>query len=208
MSSKGGTNFDGGRELAMIAQRDPLLGSLLDRMIRATNRGLHVASVSAQGELPAPPPVDSISVKGVLSNNVLTAPGELLHFVHTHNSPLSRGIRYITEIDTDSNFPNPHQIDTGSSRSGFATLPTKLDDNSTPATYYLRVIAQYHGSAPSKPTVFGGLQGPTQIVMSGSTAATLLTSQLGGTARPGQGGQGLGKVQSRPPIGGPKRKLT
>ena len=191
----------------MIAQENPLLGSLLDRMIRATNRGLRVANVSSQGELPPPPPIDSISVKGTIVNNVLTAPGELLHFVHTHNAPLSRGIRYITEVDTDPNFPNPHQIDTGSSRSGFATFPTK-DDNGVLVNYYLRGTPQYHGSAPGKPTVFGGLQGPTIINFSGSTQATLLPSQVGGTARPGQGGQGLGKVQQRPPIGGPKRKLT
>jgi hypothetical protein len=203
-----GTKFDGGRLLARVQQRDPELGTLLTNFIDAMNRGVTAANVSTAGELPAPPPVDSISVKGVLSNNVLTAPGELLHFVHTHNSPLNRGIRYITEIDTDPNFPAPHPIYDSTSRSGFTTLPTLLDDNVTPAVYYLRVTPQYHGSAPAKPTVFGGLQGPTQIVMSGKTAATLLPSQAGGTAKPGQGGQGLGKVAIRGSVGGPKRQLT
>lgn len=202
-----GTEFDGGRELAILRQRDPLTGSLLQRFIDAVNRGLGRANVSVSGELPAPPPVDSISVKGTLSGNTLTAPGEFLHFVHTHNVPLNRGIRYITEIDTDPNFPSPHQIADTTSRSGFVMLPT---NNDTPAlvNYYLRVTPQYHGSAPAKPTVFGGLQGPTAINMSGTTNATLLTSQSGGTAKPGQGGQGLGAVAVRGPVGGPKRNLA
>jgi hypothetical protein len=202
-----GTQFDGGRELAILRQRDPLQGNLLQRLIDAVNRGFKVANVSVSGELPAPPPVDSIAVKGTMTDGVLTAPGELLHFVHTHNVPLNRGIQYITEVDTDPSFPAPHPIDTGSSRSGFVTLPTKLDDGITTTNYYLRVTPQLHGSAPAKPTVFGGLQGPIPIQMSGTTSATLLTSQAGGTAKPGQGGQGLGAVAVRGPVGGPKREF-
>jgi hypothetical protein len=204
--SSGGTQFDGGRELAILRQENPLVGSLLQRFIDAVNRGLARANVSVSGELPAPPPVDSIAVKGALSNNLLTAPGEFLHFVHTHNPPLSRGIRYITEIDTSPNFPSPHPVLETTSRSGFVMLPTN-DDTNTQMTYFLRVTAQYNGSAPSTPTVFGGLQGPTGIQMSGSTSATLLTSQAAGTAKPGQGGQGLGAVAVRTQVGGPKRNL-
>jgi len=139
-----------------------------------------------------------------LANNVLTAPGELLHFTVTHNAAIQRGIRYIAEVDTDPSFPSPHPIDLGTSRSGFRSLPTK-DDSHQPVGYYLRVTPQMPGSAPQKPTVYGGLQGPTQIVMSGNTSMSLLPSQAAGTAKPGQGGQGLGKVQSRGPVGGPKR---
>jgi hypothetical protein len=202
-----GIAFDGGRELAILRQSSPLVGNLLTRLIEGLNRGLRYAGVSAAGELPAPPPVDSIAVKGTLSGNVLTAPGELLHFVHTHNVPLNRGIRYITEIDTSPNFPAPHQIADTTSRSGFVTLPTN-SDTAALVSYYLRVTAQYPGSKPSAPTVFGNLQGATAINMSGSTAATLLTSQAGGTAKPGQGGQGLGAVPARGPVGGPKRNLN
>lgn len=205
--SNAGTRLDGGRSLARLTQNDPLTGILISNIIDAINRGAQNAGVSVSGELPSPPPIDSIAVKGTLTDGVLTAPGELLHFVHTHNAPISRGIQYITEVDTSPNFPAPHPIDTGSSRSGFVMLPTLLDDNATTVKYYLRAIAQYPGSHPSPPTVYGGLQGPIPIQMSGTTAATLLTSQAGGTAKPNQGGQGIGAVKARGPVGGPKRKL-
>jgi len=202
-----GTQLSGGRELSRLTQNDPLTGILISRIIGAVNRIATNAGVSAGGELPAPPPVDSIAVKGSLSNNILTAPGEFLHFVHTHNVPLNRGIRYITEIDTSPNFPAPHQVGDTTSRSGFVMLPTN-NDNAAPNAFYLRVTCQYPGSAPSEPSVFGGLQSPTKIVMSVATTASLLPSQAGGTARPGQGGQGLGSVAIRGPVGGPKRNLS
>lgn len=175
-------------------------------MIDGLNRLATNIAASPIGELPPPPPVNFTSVKGTLSNNILTAPGEILHFVHTHNGPLNRGVQYMTEIDTDPSFPSPHPIDTGASRSGFVHVPAK-DDSGNPVGYYLRVIPQLHGSAPAKPTVFGGLQGPTKILMTGTTRMTLLPSQAAGTAKPGQGGQGLGAVVARGPVGGPKRVL-
>lgn len=204
--SKRKTQFDGGRELEIIRQRDPFLGSLLQKIIDAGNRTATNAGVSSLGELPAPAPVDSTSVQGTIVDNVLTAPGEILHFVHTHNSPLQRGIRYVTEIDTDPNFPNPHPLHETTSRSGSIALPAN-DNDGNPVGYYLRVTPQMPGSIPQTPTVFGGLQNPTKILLTGSTRMTLLPSQAAGTARPGQGGQGLGRVQSRPAIGGPKRSL-
>lgn len=202
-----GTDFDGGRELAVLINEQPLTGNLIRRIIQALNRGMTNAGVSVNGERPPLPPIDSIQVKGTMSNGVLTAPGEFLHFVHTHNAPLARGVQYVTEIDTSPNFPAPHPIDTGSSRSGFVNLPT-LDDNGVQVNYYLRGIVQHVGSAPARPTVFGGVTGPIPIQMSGTTRATLLTSQAGGTMRPGQGGQGLGSVAFRGPVGGPKRTLS
>jgi hypothetical protein len=205
--SGGGSQIDGGRELVDLRQREPLWGNLIGRLIDGVNRLAGNLSASPLGELPAPSPVNSTSVAGTLTNNVLTAPGEILHFVHTHNVPLNRGIQYLTEISAnDPSFSAPHQIDTGSSRSGFVSLPTK-DSSNNLVNYYLRVTAQYHGSAPSKPVVFGGLQGPTIINMGGTTQMTLLPSQAAGTATPGQGGKGLGPVVYRGPVGGPKRVL-
>jgi hypothetical protein len=119
---------------------------------------------------------------------------------------LKRGIQYITEIDTDPAFPNPHPLDHGSSRSVVTTLPTKNGSGVT-QNYFLRVIAQYPGSAPSRPTVYGGKNGPIKIQMSGTTDMALLTSQVGGTATPQQGGKGLGTVQARGSVGGPKRTV-
>jgi hypothetical protein len=194
----------------MVRQAHPLLGSLVGRIISALNRAGDNAGVAAMGENNAPPPVDSSAFSGSYdaTTNTLTVPGEILHGVHTHNVPLSRGIQYVTEYATDPAFTNPHPIDHGSSRTVHTTLPTYQSDGMTKHDYYVRVTAQYQGSAPSVPFVFGGEKGPTKINFGGTTALDLQTSQFGGTARPGQGGQGLGPVQARPAVGGPKRKLT
>jgi hypothetical protein len=201
-----GTQFDGGRELAVIRQKDPLTGNLLSRFADSLNRLARNLGASAIGELPAPPPIDGITVKGTLSGNTLSVPGEILHFTHTHNVPLNRNIRYITELDTSPGFSAPHPILESTSRSGFVHIPTR-DDNGNLVDYYLRAVPQYFGSAPAKPTVYGGLGGATKINMGGTTNMSLLPSQAAGTAKPGQGGQGLGAVRSRGPVGGPKRAL-
>lgn len=201
-----GSSLEGGRELLSVNQDNPLAGSLFNRIIKAINRVAQGAGVGAIGELPAPEPVNFSQVQGSLSGNTLTAPGEILHFVHTHNSEIHRGIQYLTEVDTNPNFTQPHVIDTGSSRSGFANLPAKTSTGAT-QSYYLRVTPQLPGSQPQKPTVFGGTINPTKIQMTGSTQMDLLPSQSAGTAFPGQSGQGLGKVQQRSPVD-QKRKLS
>lgn len=199
-----GNALAGGRELALLKQQNPIVGQLLDRVIESVNRLATNATVSpTAASLPAPEPVNSTQVKGSYNptTNILTAPGEILHFVHMHNTTITRGIQYVTEVSAnDPNFSSPHAIDTGASRSGFTHLPAK-DDDGNPVVYYLRVTPQHQGSLPAKPTVFGTAQAPTGIVMTGSTQMSLLPSQAAGTARPGQGGQGLGVVQQRPPLG-------
>jgi hypothetical protein len=201
--------LSGGRELSKIRQKDPTTAFLLGRIIDSVNATAKSAAVSPVGVLSPPPPIDAIQVKGTFdpSTNTTTAPGEILHFTLTHNQAIQKGVQYISEVDTDPNFPAPHQIDHGCSRSAFLTLPTFKDDQSTKNTYYVRSYAQYHGSDPAKPTVFGGLAGATKIVMSGINSASPLPSQGSGTARNGQqGGQGIGKVLNRP-APGPKRNL-
>ncbi len=202
-----GTALDLGRQIAQLRQKDPLSAEAIQRVVDGLNRLAQNVAASPMGELPPPPEVDSTDVKGALANNILTVPGEILHFVHTHNVPLNRGIQYVTEISAnDPNFTSPHPLDHGASRSGFVHLPAN-DDNGQPVAYYLRVTPQYRGSGPAKPTVYGGLQGPTKILMTGTTNMSLLQSQAAGTAKPGQGGQALGAVRSRGPVGGPKRLL-
>lgn len=202
-----GVKLDLGRQIAQLRMKDPLSAEAVQHLVDAVNRLADNTATSPIGELPPPPPVDSISVAGTLGSNILTAPGEILHFVHTHNVPINRGIRYVTEIDTDPSFPAPHPILDTTSRSGFVHLPAN-DGSNVPHAFYLRTTPQYPGSAPAKPTVFGGLQGPTKILLTGTTRMNLLTSQAAGTAKPGQGGQGLGKVRSRGSVGGPKRQLA
>ncbi len=208
-SAGGGVFLGGGRELEIVSQRDPFLGNLLRRMFDGMTKFAQNVGAGSFGELAAPTPVNSTDVKGTYDapTNTLTAPGEILHWTHTHNSELQRGIQYVTEVSDDPTFINAHPIDAGASRSGFHSLPA-LNDNGDPVGYYLRVVAQNHGSAPSPPTVFGGANAPTKIVMTGTTQMSLLPTQGAGTARPGQTGKGLGDVLFRPPNGGPKRQLT
>ena len=209
MAQGANQRLSGGRELDYISQRDNYAGSLFARIIKAVNSLASNTAVAAVGKVPPPSPVDAVNVKGTLANNVITCPGETLHFTLTHNSPIQKGIQYLSEWDTSPAFTQPHVIDHGCSRTHTMTLPTFQDDGTTPNTYYLRSYAQYHGSDPSKRTVVGGLTNATQIVMSGHTAMTPLPSTGSGTAAPNgsQGGKGLGVVLNRPPQG-PKRNLA
>jgi len=203
--------LDGGQELTMTSQKDVYLGSLLRRIILAVNTLATNATVSAIGKLPPPPKVDSIQVQGTQTGNVITCPSEILHWTLTHNQSVSKGIRYFSEVDTDPNFPNPHVVDHGTSRTGFLTLPTFSNaanmTSSQPTAYYLRSYAQYHGSDPCAPTVLGNFTGSTQIFMGGTGGSSgtgsvtqLLSSTGSGTASPQgqQGGKGLGTIINRP----------
>lgn len=209
MSQGANEQLEGGRELAYIAQRDVYAGNLFNRIITACNTLAKNAGVSSVGKIPPPPPIDALNVQGTQSGNTITCPGEILHYTIQHNQAIQKGIRYFSEIDTDPNFPAPHVIDHGTSRSAFLTLPTFQNNGHTQNTYYLRSYAQYPGSDPVKPTVFGGLEGAYQIKMSGLNNASLLTSTGSGTASSSgqQGGKGLGVVLSRKPPG-PKRQST
>ena len=199
--------LDGGQELSFIAQQSPYLGTLLRKIIGAVNTTAKNASVSAIGNVSPPNPVDAVSVSGALADNAVSVQGEVLHLTLTHNQAVDKGVRYFTEIDTDPNFTQPHVHDHGTSRSAFINLPTK-NTSGTPHTFYVRSYAQYHGSNPTKPTVFGGLNGPYPITMGGSSKVDLLPSTGSGTASPSgqQGGKGLGTVTSRP-APGPKRSV-
>jgi hypothetical protein len=205
-----GTNqeLQGGRELNYVTQKDSYAGSLITRMISAVNTLAKNAGVAAVGKLAPPPPIASINIQGTQVGDTLTAPSEILHWTLNHPGAIQKNIRYFSEVDTDPSFPAPHVIDHGTSRSAFLTLPTKDNLNNT-NTFYLRSYAQYHGSDPVKPTVFGGLGFPVKIQMTGASKTTLLTSAGSGTAAPNgqQGGHGLGIVLDRP-APGPKRSVT
>lgn len=201
------SQLQGGQELSFLAEQNPFLGTILNRIINAVNLTAKNASVSSTGKVPPPNPVDAVNVSGALSNNAITVNGELLHLTLTHNQAVDKGIRYFTEVDTNPGFTQPHVFDHGTSRSLFIHLPAKTAAGAK-QTYYVRSYAQYHGSDPTKPTVLGGLSGPTPITMTGSSQVDLLPATGSGTASPGgqQGGKGLGTVVSRP-APGPKRSV-
>src|ERR1022692_2873408 len=129
--------LEGGRELPYLNQRDSFLGSILQRIIVAVNQTAKNAAVSSVGKITPPPPIDSIKVQGTQVGGVLTAPSEILHWTLAHNQAIQKGVKYLSEIDTDPNFPSPHVIDHGCSRSAFLSLPAK-DNNNATQTYYLR----------------------------------------------------------------------
>lgn len=200
--------LEGGRELNYLTQKDSYAGSLFSRIITAVNTLAKNAGVSSVGKVSPPPPIDRINVQGSLTGNTLTCPSEILHWTLAHNQAVSRGVQYVSEVDTNPNFPAPHVIDHGCSRSAFLHLPTS-DNEGNPQTYYLRSYPQYHGSDPARPTVHGNLGGAIGIKMTGTSKTTLLTSAGSGTASPNgqQGGKGLGVVLDRP-APGPKRSLV
>lgn len=201
--------LSGGRELSYVAQKDAYAGTLFQRIISAVNGGFASLGGSAVGKLSPPPPIDNINVQGAFGvGNIFTCPSEVLHHTLTHNQALQKGVKYFSEIDTSPEFLSPHVIDHGTSRSSFLTLPTN-DSSSVKQTYYLRSYAQYPGSDPCKPTVFGNIGGAIGIQMTGTSNTSLLTSAGSGTASPTgqQGGKGLGVVLNRP-APGPKRSLA
>jgi hypothetical protein len=200
--------LSGGRELSYVAQKDAYAGTLFQRIISAVNGGFASLGGSAVGKLSPPPPIDNINVQGTQAGSIFTCPSEILHHTLTHNQALQKGVRYFSEIDTSPEFLSPHVIDHGTSRSSFLTLPTN-DSSSVKQTYYLRSYAQYPGSDPCKPTVFGNIGGAIGIQMTGTSNTSLLTSAGSGTASPTgqQGGKGLGVVLNRP-APGPKRSLA
>jgi hypothetical protein len=191
-----GTRLDLGSMLHNLVSVHPDLGEALRRVQDSINEMADNTGVSSIGPLPAPPPLQSVQIK--------TA-GEMVHFAINHQAPISKSIKYFTEVATEPSFAQPVVYDHGASRTPPPiTLPTK-DDNGNPVNYYFRHYSQYHGSPASPILTYGG-NVPAPVTLTGGTQMTLLPSTGSGTASPAgtQGGQGAGSVQFRPPTG-PKR---
>lgn len=195
--SDSSSNLDGGQLLSEFSQKDPRGGALLAKIISAINTLSDNLSSSPSGQSTPPAPPDAVNV---------TSAGEMVHVQITHNAPVKRGIQYFTEVSNSKSFTQPIVIDHGSSRTSHPfPLPTK-DSKGNTHNWYFRSFAQYHGSAPSAPVVFGGASDPTAVNLSGTTQLDLLPSLGSGTASPTgfQGAQGLGVFASRPALA-PKR---
>lgn len=189
-----GGNVEGGRELSQVEQRDPLLGSLLRRFMNGINTLSTNSGISATGSTAAPKSPDSVNASVM---------GDYLHISVSHGGQINRGVRYFSEISAnDPTFSSPIVHDHGTSRTPPPfPLPTKSASSGNPThNYYLQTYAQYPGSQPSEPTVYGGNKSaPVAIQMGGTTIGDLLPSNGSGTASNSgqQAGSGLGKVQKR-----------
>lgn len=188
--------------VSAVANRASNFHQLLARALQQIEDGVNGLGqqIAAEpvGLAQAPPPLQAVNVK--------TA-GEIVHVTLTHNVAIPKNIHYFLEYDTDPNFPQPHVIHNGTSRSiPPFTLPTK-DDGGNTVSYYFRGYPQFPGSKPAAPVNFGGMA-PTAVTLSGSTHLTLLASTGSGTAAANgqQGGWGFGKTNTRAAIA-PKRAI-
>lgn len=167
----------------------------------AINTQAEHIGVDPVGKAAPPPAIQAVSV--VPS----TTAGEMAHVTIQDNNPISKGVHYFVEYDTDPNFGRPHVEHFGASRGRVLNLPA-LDDAGAAQTYYVRGYSQYPGSDPGPKIPFGGTT-PTPVTFpTGTTQLTLQPSTGSGTASPtgDQGGSGFGKVNTRAALG-PKRRI-
>ena len=192
-------DLDGGQLLDEVENIWPKLGVLLrSKLIPAINQLGSAQGVAPVGETSPPSSPQAVSV---------ATAGEIMHVSISDNQPVSRNVRYFTEVANNPAFSQPIVIDHGASRTSHPfPLPT-MDGSGNKQNWYVRSYSQYQGSQPSKPVVYGGTQ-PIAVNMTGSTQLSLLSSTGSGTADNNgqQGGSGLGKVLQRP-LSGPKRNV-
>jgi hypothetical protein len=186
-SSKG--ILTGGRALTKITQRDPLLGSLLQRMLNGTNTLAENTASSAVGRIEPPPPINALNVK---------VAGEFAHVTIEHAGEVKQGVHYFVEAANNPNFIGAHPIHYGTSRTRDPIHLAPLDDNGDPQNWYLRGYAQYPGGSPSKPVAFCG-PSPSPVTTTGTTQLTWQPSTGSGTASNSgqQVGWGFGKIPRR-----------
>jgi hypothetical protein len=178
-----------GRLLTRTIQKDAVLGGLFQKVQNAINTLASNTASSAVGRLAPPPPINGLSV---------SVGGEFAHVVIQHAGSIQQGIHYFVEAANNPNFSGAHPIHYGTSRTRDPIHLAALDASGNPQKWYLRAYAQYPGSDPSKPVVYGGAS-PIAIEPTGTTRLTWNTSTGSGTAsNTGQQvGWGFGKISRR-----------
>ena len=167
------------RHIAAIRAKDPLMAEMLQELADGIN---HVQiGTSVVGP---PNNVGSLSITQQNGNFDITI---------TDNSSVVRGIEYIVEWATNSNFTGARQIFLGSSR----THNINLGSLGGAGTYW-RAYSQYPNSIPSKPIYFNG----NPIISGGATSPSPQPSTGSGTAestgqQPGQG-YGINSIRGLP----------
>jgi hypothetical protein len=128
----------------------------------------------------------------------VTTSGEYAHVTIQHSGAIQQGVHYFVEAANNENFSGAWPIHFGTSRTRDPIHLAALDANGAPQKWYLRGFAQYPGSDPSEPVVYGGAS-PTAIEPTGTTRLTWSPSSGSGTAaNTGQQvGWGFGKVARR-----------
>jgi hypothetical protein len=189
VTSKAKGILTGGRQLTQWIQKSASEGTLLQRIINGVNTLASNTASSAVGRLAPPPPINGLSV---------SVGGEYAHVVIQHSSPIQQGIHYFVEVANNQNFSGAHPIHYGTSRTRDPIHLAPLDSTGTAQKWYVRGYAQYPGSDPSKPVVYGGAS-PTPITTTGTTRLTWNPSTGSGTSSNNgqQIGWGFGKIQRR-----------
>ncbi len=184
-----GSDLNGGRALTKWIQQDSAKGLLIQKVITGLNSlGFNIGA-SPVGRIAPPPPINGLNV---------TVGGEYAHVTINHNAAIRQGIHYFVEAANNPSFIGAHPIHYGTSRTRDPIHLAPMDSNGNPQSWYLRGYAQYPGSSPSKPVVYGG-SSPTAITTSGTTQLTWNSSTGSGTSSNNgqQIGWGFGKVQTR-----------
>jgi hypothetical protein len=180
----------GGRALAQWVNEDATKGSLLQRIINAVNTLGDNTGASPVGRLAPPPPINGLNV---------TTGGEYAHITIQHAGEIQQGVHYFVEVANNPSFSGAHPIHYGTSRTRDPIHLAPLDAVGQPQSWYARGYAQYPGSDPSEPVVFGGAS-PTPITTTGTTQLSWSPSTGSGTSHTNgqQVGWGFGKIQRRP----------
>jgi hypothetical protein len=189
MTTRAKGQLTGGRVLTKLIQENPELGTLIQKIITGVNTLADNTASSAVGRLAPPPPINALNVKMA---------GEYAHVTIDHSADIQQGVRYFVEAANNQNFIGAHPIHFGTSRTRDPIHLAAKDDNGDAQTWYLRGYAQYPGSDPSTPVVYGGTS-PTPITPTGATALTWNPSTGSGTASNNgqQVGWGYGKIARR-----------
>ena len=181
--------LSGGRVLTAWQLEDSSKGSLIQKIIDGINTLADNTASSAVGRLAPPPPINGLNV---------TVGGEYAHVTIEHSAPIQQGVNYFVEVANNEGFVGAHPIDFGTSRTRDPIHLAPLDATGTPQKWYVRGFAQYQGSNPSEPFIYGGAS-PTPITTTGTTRLSWNPSTGSGTsANSGQQiGWGFGKILRR-----------
>jgi hypothetical protein len=169
------------------------LAELLDRMIKGTNQLGNVLGSDPNGMISPPDPPTNIQV---------SAGSDHIHVTLTDPSTRGRGLNYFLEWSAgDPSFLAPQVEHLGVGRQRVLALPAK-DASGTTINYFVRGYSMYPGSEKASPhIIFGTLDSPTPIQLSGSSMLSVLQSTGAGTASTTgeRGGTGFGPSQFSQP---------